>query len=115
MYHPDNWVLIRTPDNPDNGEPVFKVVAGWRGGYASDDTWRVNSGITHVVIEDEPWGEDKEFYIHGHTGSVYHCWDFNYGVSGATAGIIKQLMERGCGVYDEDGAMEVLYALRKEV
>jgi hypothetical protein len=64
MYNPDNWVIVKITMG-DN--PTYKVLAGWSGGYLDGDSWRMNSGITKVEIEDD-------FYLfHGHTASVYKC------------------------------------------
>lgn len=62
-YTPDNWVIIKF-----NMEDTFyKVLAGWSGGYATGDSWQLNSGITRVEEDD------NYFYFYGASGSCYQC------------------------------------------
>ena len=66
---PERWVILKI-----NGpEPYFRVFAGWRGGYTSGDSWRMNSGIVGVE-EDEEY-----YYFEGHSGSWYKCHKNGYG------------------------------------
>ena len=66
---PERWVILKI-----NGpEPYFRVFAGWRGGYTSGDSWRMNSGIVGVE-EDEDY-----YYFIGHSGSCYKCHKNGYG------------------------------------
>ena len=65
QYTPDRWEVLEF--QRDNDEPVYKVFAGWYGGYTSGDSWQLNSGIVRVVDT----GNAYEF--HGHSGSVYIC------------------------------------------
>lgn len=70
MYTPDNWVIIKLKGD----DPLYRVLAGWSGGYASSDHWRMNSGITKVE-------EDGDFYLFsGSSGSVYKCHKDAYGL-----------------------------------
>jgi hypothetical protein len=65
MYQPDNWVIIKITMV---GQPVlFKVLAGWSGGYLDGDSWRMNSGITKVEKEGD------YYQFSGWSGSVYKC------------------------------------------
>ena len=66
---PERWVILKI-----NGpETYFRVFAGWRGGYTSGDSWRINSGIVGVE-EDEDY-----YYFIGHSGSCYKCHKNGYG------------------------------------
>ena len=48
MYTPDNWVVLKL--KPGKGaHPIYKVLAGWSGGYLDGDSWRMNSGISKVT------------------------------------------------------------------
>ena len=62
-YHPDNWVIIKLKGE----DPHYRVLAGWSGGYLTSDSWRMNSGITKVIEEDDHW-----LFI-GSSGSTYAC------------------------------------------
>lgn len=80
-YYPDNWVVLKI------NETLYKVLAGWSGGYLYGDSWRINSGITKVEKVDDTWG----FY--GETGSVYWCGAGSYRLTMATSGIYTRLKE----------------------
>lgn len=63
-YCPDAWVLFKvvTPK-----ETIYKVLAGWYGGYTGSDSWKINSGIESYEVE----GEGITFV--GYSGSKYLC------------------------------------------
>lgn len=70
MTTPDNWVIIQIKgDNPH-----YRVLAGWSGGYATGDSWQLNSGITKVEDDGAYW------LFHGSSGSVYRCHKDAYGL-----------------------------------
>jgi len=61
MHIPDNWVILKLKD-------CYKVLCGTSGGYLDGDSWKLNSGITKIEEDD------KAYYIHGFSGSVYKCY-----------------------------------------
>ena len=64
-YTPDAWKIVKIT-NPE-GESHYRVFAGWYGGFAGSDAWKMNSGITKFVDNNDV----LEF--HGHSGSIYYC------------------------------------------
>ena len=46
---PDNWVVVKV------GEGIYKVLAGWSGGYLTSDSWKLNSGISEVKDDGDHW------------------------------------------------------------
>lgn len=89
MYTPDKWVVLKIRND---SEILFKVLAGWSGGYTYGDSWRINSGIVKVV-------DDGDYVLfHGESGSVYKCHKDSYGLSMATAGIYNQMKQ----IYSDD-------------
>lgn len=83
-YTPDNWVVIHIKgDNPH-----YRVLAGWSGGYTQGDSWKLNSGITKVIEED-----DYYLFI-GSSGSTYACHKDAYGLRMNNSHIWHQLQER---------------------
>jgi hypothetical protein len=83
-YTPDNWVILKIDYD---GEIIYKVLAGWSGGYLDGDAWRMNSGITSV---------EKQAYLYGfygQSGSVYWCHQGTYRLTMAIAGVYNQLKE----------------------
>lgn len=80
---PDNWVVIFM----NGGDPHYRILAGWSGGYATGSSWRMNSGITRV----EDVGEYYHFY--GSSGSCYKCHKDAYCLRMNNAYIWNQLQE----------------------
>ena len=71
-YTPDRWVVVTVQTNT---ETINKVFAGWVGGFAGSDSWKLSSGIVGVT-------EAPEYYdFHNHSGSVYRCYKSEYGIS----------------------------------
>lgn len=64
MHTPDNWVILRIDHD---GEILYKILAGWSGGYLDGSSWRLNSGITKVEEDSD------EIRFYSHSGSTYHC------------------------------------------
>jgi len=83
-YTPDNWVVLKITVD---GTTLYKVLAGWSGGYLNGDAWRMNSGITRV--------EDHETYysFYGSSGSVYKVWKDGYRLRMNNAGVYNKLKE----------------------
>ena len=85
-YIPDRWILIKiiTPEN----EVLYKVLAGWFGGYLGSDSWKINSGITSVEEND------NSYEYTGYTGSVYVCRKSSYGTTMLSLSILGSLGDR---------------------
>lgn len=84
-YTPDNWVILKIQNE---SKTLYKVLAGWSGGYLYGDSWRMNSGITEV----KQGGDHYEFY--GLSGSVYRCHKDTYRLTMANGGVYNELKER---------------------
>jgi hypothetical protein len=89
-YTPDRWVILEITTLE---ETIQKVFAGWYGGFAGNNSWKLNSGIT----ETRKLGEFFEF--DGYSGSTYRCHQNNYAMSGLQHSILttwqKQAKEAG--------------------
>jgi hypothetical protein len=92
VYTPDVWVVLEF-DAPQFETPLRKVFAGWYGGFAGSNSWKLNSGIT-VTRKQGEW-----FEFDGYSGSTYRCHANNYHMSGLMQGVLakwlKQADERG--------------------
>ena len=72
IYYPDNWVIVEV--NSSHGQ-IRKVLAGWKGAFASPDAWRLSSGITEVDDQGD------HYKIFNESGSLYVCQKHNEGFS----------------------------------
>lgn len=82
-YRPDNWVVLRVQSG------LYKVLAGWSGGYIGSDEWRLNSGIISAHREGDVW------FFHGSSGSVYACHVSGYRLTQATVRVYNQIEQMG--------------------
>lgn len=93
-YAPDRWVVLEfvTPQ-----ETIRKVFAGWYGGFAGSDTWRLNSGITQIRKKD------NVFEFDGYSGSTYYC-DYNsYGMTS----YMNQVLQKWVSKAGKDNSIEI--------
>jgi hypothetical protein len=65
----------------------YKVLAGWYGGYANGDSWKINSGITKVDKVD------GVYEFSGYSGSSYFCHQSVERLTGLTAGVLSSLQK----------------------
>jgi len=86
-YEPDNWVIVAL--DQEDGSILYKVLAGWSGGYLDGDAWRINSGIESIEETED------HYLIHGYSGSVYKVNKQAEMVRMNIAGILNQLLETG--------------------
>ena len=107
-YFPDNWVVLKITDIKKSGntgygrteEVLYKVLAGWSGGYLGSDSWRLNSGI--VDVEETV----DSFIFIGNSGSRYICDKTQERLRMNTAGTWKALQKEAEG--SEDVTVELM-------
>ena len=107
MYTPDNWVVVKIITEEG---PLYKVLAGWSGGYLDGDRWQLNSGIVKV----EQQGDYYLFY--GYSGSCYKCHKEGYCIRGNTSGVWEWLKEKLKGnieIVPEDTDWKELFSVVK--
>ena len=85
-YTPDRWVVLEM--SSDKQEPVLKVFAGWYGGFAGSDSWKLNSGITAVKETND------YFFFDGSSGSCYSCRKGSYGTNMYGQGVLNNLIDK---------------------
>jgi len=71
-YIPDRWVMLEIKNK---NEKVYKVFAGWAGSYVHGQSWKLNSGVSKVEVEED------YYLFHGYSGSVYKCHKNGYGMT----------------------------------
>ncbi len=97
-YTPDNWVVIKLTS--EQYGTVYKILAGWSGGYATGDSWRMNSGIVRCeeTVETSVYN-NKEYTatyynFYGSSGSCYKCHKEAYGLRMNNAYIWNRLEKK---------------------
>lgn len=70
-YTPDRWVVL---EFDYDGDVIKKVFAGWYGGFANGDSWKLSSGVTNQREFDD------RYEFENHSGSLYTCYKNNYGM-----------------------------------
>jgi hypothetical protein len=95
MYSPDEWLVIRI--KPTN---IYRVFASWYGGYTLGDSWRINSGITKVMVLDE------YYYFSSYSGSTYECHKDHYGVSPYGSQVVSGIIEN---IHGLDMEVEIMH------
>ena len=82
-YTPDVWEIV-VITNHTTGESTRRVLAGWYGGYAGSDSWKLSSGIVREV--------DTEKYTdyHNHSGSIYRCYKGSRRMSALTHSVFAR-------------------------
>lgn len=96
QYTPNTWVVLKLTQHIKTGntgygrkeQVLYKVLAGWSGGYLDGNSWRMNSGITEVTEAD------SYYEFHGSSGSRYQCFKESYRLSMSTVGMYKELKDR---------------------
>ena len=83
---PDNWVVIKL--NSEQYGTIYKILAGWSGGYIQGSSWKLNSGITKVEEDD------RSYYFSGSSGSTYRCGKDSYGLKMNNAYVWNQIKEK---------------------
>lgn len=96
MNVPDRWVVVKLT-GPDT--VLYKILAGWYGGYTGSDEWKMSSKIVDIVNN-----RDDSHSFSGESGSEYICYHKAYGTSGYTQSVFNRLKE---GV-DENYNIEIL-------
>jgi hypothetical protein len=87
-YQPDKWLIVKITGHKDQTKPVYKVFACWYGGFASGDSWKLNSGITKVTLEGFVYS------FEGYSGSTYECHTDCYGANFYGMSVLDGLIER---------------------
>lgn len=89
MYNPDYWQVVKI-SALDRKKPIYKVFATWTGGFIRGDEWRLNSGITNVVFEENC------IIFEGSSGSRYVCRndEHAYRTSGYSGSVLGDYIEK---------------------
>lgn len=86
---PDRWVVLKLTLK-DGKEPIYKVFASFYGGYLDGDSWKMNSGISSIRIDD------NFIYFDGYSGSVYKCHnkESSYGTNSLANGVLTNMLQK---------------------
>ena len=90
MTHtPNVWVIVELSGNKVQSR-YHRILAGWYGGFAGSDSWRMSSGITKIVDKDTYWE------VHNDSGSIYNCYKDIERFSGYTQNVYHSYQEENC-------------------
>lgn len=64
-YTPDAWVPVLIES--EKFGKVYKVLAGWYGGYLGSDSWKLSSGIESIKLSED----DSVLTMPQSSGSTY--------------------------------------------
>ncbi|NDD84078.1 hypothetical protein EBZ38_07365 [bacterium] len=93
MYKPDQWVIFKITHND---KTLYKVFGMWYGGFATGDSWRLNSGIVKAE-------KDEDFYLfHGSSGSVYKVHKDSYRMTNYGATVASSFTSIGAVIMPEN-------------
>jgi len=84
-YTPDCWIIIKITSEKGSH---YRLFASWYGGFAGSDSWKMNSGITSVTLDDAGY-----FHFNGTSGSVYYCRKNSYNISSYGASVLKRMSD----------------------
>lgn len=101
-YNPDSWVVLKIT-SPGHGT-VYKILAGWYGGYQNGDSWKINSCIIKVEIDPT----DNFYLVSGWSGSVYKCNKKLERMSGIMAMIYQNYADKFAEDPEKYGAIEII-------
>lgn len=85
-YLPNKWAILSF--DMDDGTKLYKIVASWYGGYLEGDSWKISSGITGVIVEED------HFVVNNHSGSVYKFGKECHGMSAYTASVVSTYLTK---------------------
>ena len=103
-YTPDRWVMLEITGK--NSEPIRKIFAGWYGGFTQGDSWKLNSGVTAIRMDD---GGHYEF--DGQSGSTYYCHVNGHGMSGYMFSVLTSWRNMYPSIQIKEIALEDIVAL----
>jgi len=87
-YIPDTWAVVKIRLAGSNTAPYYKILAGWRGGYATGDSWKLSSGCEGITKDEFGW------HIPQSSGSLYSCREFSEGLSAYTESVFKDIFDK---------------------
>lgn len=94
-YSPDRWQVVKLTYD---GEPIYKILGSWYGGYAGSDSWRMSSGVESIKELDEC------YEVTNSSGSVYVCYKSSVGMSGYTAGVYSNFEKQAA---ESEGKIQI--------
>jgi hypothetical protein len=83
-YKPDCWVMVCFTNN---GEKIYKILAGWSGSYLYGQSWKLNSGCVSAK-------QDGDYFLfEGYSGSVYSCHKDTYRCNSIMSSVLSRFEE----------------------
>lgn len=101
IYTPDRWMMVKLTAK-ESGKVHYRIFGTWSGGYTHGDSWKLNSGVTKVV-EDE---DGLAYEFHGASGSIYVGRKSSYGSTAYGFSVLRNLKSNAVDVIIEDMSEE---------
>lgn len=95
-YFPDKWVMVEIKYQ---NEINYKVYAGWYGGFALGDSWKLSSGVTYYTFLE------NKYHFFNVSGSEYVCDKLKYGLTFYMESVLNDLKNV---VAEEEATIEIL-------
>lgn len=97
-YNPDRWVITKI--TTEKYGVVYKLLAGWYGGFAGSDSWRMNSGIESIKRLNA-----SEYEVLGYSGTTYVVNSNTNGLSSLMHSVYNSFVE---DIKEINGTIEIL-------
>ena len=94
-YIPDKWEIVNLKLDELNTD---KVIGSWYGGFFRENEWRLSSGVTKVIEND------NHYEIHNESGSVYLCHKKSQGMSSYAHQVYQDFKKK---VEEQGGTVEL--------
>ena len=90
LYVPDTWAVLKLTNTTQPGyeEVIYKVLGGWGGSYLNGTSWRLNSGVVRMQMDEE------HYMFYGYSGSCYKCHKDSYKLSMSAIGVYNELKRK---------------------
>lgn len=97
-HYPDTWCILHRR-NAETNEDIIKVFAGFYGGYASGDSWRLSSGTMSIneiapAKEGTAYKNSKGYEFKQYSGCSYIISNFENPPSGWVGSVLSNILEQ---------------------
>ena len=97
-YYPDTWCILHRRGKETN-EDIIKVFAGFYGGYASGDSWKLSSGTVSIeeitpARQGTAYKNSQGYEFKQYSGSSYIISNCENTPSGWVGSVLGNILEQ---------------------